>query len=469
MDATAMAQAVRDGELHPRELVDAACGSLAESAAVLHHLASERFDSARREADLLDTSAPFAGVPILLKDHLAAMAGEPLWSGSAYLKRRDHRAPTDAPLTAAIRRAGFVVCGRGTCSELAATPTSEPAAFPAVRNPWAPERVAGGSSGGSAAAVSCGAIPIAHGNDTGGSLRIPAAACGIVGFKPSRGLMPLAPLLAAIEPGLGLTSDFFLTRSVRDASALLRIFGGVGVRPTRVAGATIPSSLALRVGVHTSASNVGAVTDPVCVQAAERALTMLEGLGHHVVEARPAALDDPSLAAVTLPVVACAMAATVHRLTSEVGAPPAADELEPYTRAMIDIGSRTSFVDYVELLQPLRDFGNRVLHGWNDIDLLVTPTLAELPPPIGTYTDDQQPMWPMVRSAPEVSFTSPFNITGQPAISLPLWHDQRSGLPVGVQIVAAPGQDDALLRVAADLEEAVAWPVPPAFGRHPSR
>jgi amidase len=317
--------------------------------------------------------------------------------------------------------------------------------------------------------VSCGAVPVAHGNDTGGSLRIPASACGIVGFKPSRGRLPLDPLLAAVEPGLGLTSDFFLTRSVRDTSALLQTFGGGGGLPSRATGATATTSRSLRVGVHTSASNVGAVTDPVCVQAAERALAMLEELGHHVVDARPVALDDPSLAAVTLPVVACAMAATLHRMSSEVGTPPTADELEPYTHAMVGIGRGTSFVDYVELVQRLREYGERVLHGWNDIDLLVTPTLAELPPPIGTYTREQEPMWPMVRSAPDVCFTSPFNITGQPAISLPLWHDPRSGLPVGVQIVAAPGQDDALLRVAADLELAAAWPAHPTIGQHPAR
>jgi amidase len=392
-----------------------------------------------------------------------------VWSGSAYLARRDHRASADAPIATAIRNAGFVVCGRSTCSELAATPTSEPAAFPAVRNPWATERVAGGSSGGSAAAVACRAVPIAHGNDTGGSLRIPAAACGVVGFKPTRGRMPLDPLLAAVEPGLGLTSDFFLTRSVRDTSALLQVFGAAEPGALGATARAAPSSGELRIGVHTSASNVGIVTDPSCIAAVERALEMLEGFGHHIVETRPLALDDPGLAAVTLPLVACAMAGTLHRLTSEVGTPPAEDELEPYTRAMVEMGRRTSFVGYAEHLDRLRDYSNRVLHGWQGIDLLVTPTLAELPPPIGAFTRDGEPMWPMVRSAPQVCFTAPFNLTGQPAISLPLWHDEDSGLPVGVQIVGLPGHDETLLGVAAELEAAVPRPDPPTFGRQTDR
>lgn len=458
MDSRALARAIRAGELDPVELAAATCASLAATDASFHHLASERFDAALQEARDVDMSAPFAGVPILLKDHLAAMAGERLWSGSAYLSTRDHRASADAPITTAIRRAGFVVCGRSTCSELAATPTSEPAAFPAVRNPWAPERVAGGSSGGSAAAVSCGAIPVAHGNDTGGSIRIPAAACGVVGFKPSRGRMPLDPLVGAVEPALNLTTDFFLTRSVGDAIALFTLFAGDRdpTRTVRLAGSGPgPSPRTLRVGIHSSASNVGSVTDPACTRAAEHALGVLEHLGHVVVDDKPTALEDPILAAVTLPVVARAMAGTLDRLAAQVGTPPKDHELEPYTRAMVDLGRKTSFVEYLGLVDRLRDYSARVLRGWGEggIDVLVTPTLAELPPSVGTYTSAEDPLWPMIRSAPSVCFTAPFNVTGQPAISLPLWHDGGTGLPIGVQLIAAPGRDELLLELAAQLEQ----------------
>lgn len=464
LDATAQAELVRTGQVTPTELVEAAIARIERFDgplnSVIHHL--DEGARATAAGDLPD--GPFRGVPFAIKDLGATSAGDPYCGGNRALLEAGYRAPADTTLVARYRAAGLVFVGRTNTPEFGSLPTTEPEAFGPTRNPWDTSRSPGGSSGGAAAAVAAGLVPFAHASDGGGSIRIPASACGLVGLKPSQGRITMGP----IGDESGLSVQHAVTRSVRDCAALLDATAGPGIGDTVIAPPPARPYLAevgadpgrLRIGLKVSAATM---VDPECVAAARATATLLESLGHHVEETHPGALDDASFASRFSALWAAIMDLTIRRIGDMLGRPLREDEVEPVNWEMAARSAAASATDYAESLAAVSQFRRRLQGWWSEgWDLLVTPTMAARPWAIGELANDRvHPLRPMSRSGELVPFTPPFNTSGQPAISLPL-HWTPEGLPVGVQLVAAYGREDLLLRAAAQLEQAQPW-----ADRHP--
>ncbi len=463
LDATAQAQLVRGGEASPLELVDAAIATIEALDPQVNAVIHRQFERARDEAggDLPD--GPFRGVPYVLKDlDNSQQAGEPYHAGTRYLQRHGYVADADTELVRRFRAAGLVCVGRTNCPELGLLPTTEPLSSGPTRNPWDLERSVGGSSGGSGAAVAAGMVPLGHAGDGGGSIRIPASECGLVGLKPSRGRHTNAP---EGESWAGLVVRGVVSRSVRDTATALDVQAGPA--PGDWYQAPPPSRpYAEEVGADPGGLRVGWLVDdpagrvPVdseCVTAVEGTVALLEGAGHHVEASHPDGFDDAELGLWFGSAFGAWTARDLDQLEALVGVPIEEDDLEPATVALAEIGRSVTAVAYLEAQEHLQAWSRRVCRWWEDHDLLVLPTLPEPPPMLGEFGGTaEDPMAGASRSAPFVVFTAPFNITGQPVISLPM-HWTEGGLPVGVQLVAAYGREDLLLRVAAQLEQAQPW------------
>ncbi len=463
LDATAQAELVRRGELSPTELVESAIARAERVDALVNAIIHPRYERALTDAAAVDRSAPFAGVPMVVKDLGCPIAGEPHHQGTRALRDAGYVAPVDAALYRRFRAAGFVAIGRTNTPEWGSTITTEPLAYGPSRNPWDLGRSTGGSSGGSAAAVAAGVVAVGHGGDGGGSIRIPASCCGLVGLKASRARVSLAP--DGGESWAGFTIDGAITRSVRDAAAVLDAVAGYEpgdpyvapgfARPLRAEVGVDPGRL--RVGVLDHPLWSGSDGDPDCAAAVASAARLLAELGHEVEPAWPAALaDDIRRAYVT--VVAAWTAHDLAELEGLLGRPVGDDDLEPDNLALAEIGRGVSAADYLHAVNGLHAWSRRVLAWWHatdgrpGFDLLVTPTVAKPPPPLGYLTGPDSG----TRLREYLQFTSQFNVTGQPAISLPL-HWTEAGLPVGVQLVAGAYREDLLVRVAAQLEAAQPW------------
>ncbi|HLN43108.1 MAG TPA: amidase family protein [Acidimicrobiales bacterium] len=465
LDACALAELVRDGTASPAELVDDAVARIEKLNPELNAVIRTRFVEARREAagDLPD--GPLRGVPIVLKDLLCSMAGEEIHEGMQAVKKARYVADRDQELARRLRAAGMVVVGRTNTPELGILPTTEPAAYGPTRNPWDTARSTGGSSGGSAAAVASGMVPLGHANDGGGSIRIPASECGLVGLKPSRGRVPLGPEWGDVMGGL--VCELAVTRTVRDTAAVLDAVAGPApgdpyaappqerpyVDELRVAPGR------LHIGMQSAAFGGTVVTHPDCVAAVEGAAAVLESLGHGVEPAHVAALDAPEFIEAFLLVWSAGTAFDVdHHWPDRLGRPLTEDDVEPLTWALADAGRSASAADFLDARHKLQRISRQVAEWYEGgFDLLLTPTIAEPPPLLGQFDSTvDNPLHGLLRAAEVVPFTPAFNVTGQPAISVPLhWNGQ--GLPIGVQLVARYGREDVLLRVAAQLEEAVPW------------
>ena len=469
LDATAQADLVHRREATPTELVDAAIARIEAFDGELNSVILRRFDEARAEAASVaasDDDAPFRGVPIVVKDIVAQVAGMPYTAGTRPLQAAGFRARRDSYLVAALRRAGFVIVGKTNTSELGILPTAEPAAWGATRNPWDPTRSTGGSSGGTGAAVAAGLVPVGHGNDGGGSIRIPSSCCGLVGLKPSRGRISLGPDLAEINGGL--VAEHVLARSVRDSARILDLLHGerpgdpyVAPAPRRPYADEVGAPVErLRVRFFTRyPTPMGAIADshPACVAAVAAAARLLEGLGHDVAEGPIPALQHPEYVQRFLAVWAAGVAVDLENIGAIVGKPVTPDEVEPLTWALATMGRAVNGPAYALGWQFLRARAREVAAWYETADLWLTPTITQPPLPLGSFTSTpQDPMGAIFKAAELAPFTAPFNATGQPAISLPL-HVTADGLPVGVQLVAAYGREDLLLRVAAQLEAATPW------------
>lgn len=461
LDATAQAELVRSGEASATELVDAAIARIEAIDGELNAVVMRRFDKARVEAP--GASGPFAGVPFLTKDLRCATAGEPQTEGMAFLKHAGWRAQRSAHLAERFRAAGLVNLGRTNSPELGLVPTTEPVAWGPTRNPWDPARSPGGSSGGSAAAVAAGLVPCAHASDGGGSIRIPASACGLVGLKTSRGRVPVGP--GAGELTGFLSVQFVVTRTVRDAAALLDAVAGPAVGDPLIAPAperpftesALTPARALRIGLMTRTPGDRHPVDPECVAATERAAKLLEGAGHAVDVGHPPALDDPAWALLFGTVWGVNAATALAAWGDAAGRPVGEDEVEPATWAMAEIGRGVDAVQFVQAVNGIQEWGRAMAAWWSDHDVLLTPTLAEPPVPLGTFAATRAEPWKgSIRAGAFTPFTPPFNLTGQPAVSVPL-HETAGGLPVGIHLVAAYGREDVLLGLAAELETAAPW------------
>jgi amidase len=474
MDATAQAGLVRSGEASPAELVDAAIERVErlnpELNAVIHPL----FDEGRAAASNGLPDGPFRGVPFLFKDIGAMLAGQPFHMGMSLLKEIGFRAPIDSYLGQRFRDAGFATIGKTNTPELGILPTTEPRAYGPTRNPWDVERSAGGSSGGSAAAVASGMVPVAHANDGGGSIRIPASFCGLVGLKPTRQRISQGPIVG--DSLTGMVCELVLSRSVRDTAAVLDAVQGaapgdpyVAPPPARPYSDELDAEpQGLRIGLVTESAARIEIDQDAAV-AARDAGELLESLGHSVSEhsmAGVAAGDPDELVETFMTRWMGGQAATLDQLGRMLGREIRAEEVEPLTWALAEEGRRRSAGDYLNAV----DRHNLVTRLISmqldaDFDLLVTPTTGEAAPELGAFDDSgPDPLRAIRRAYRTAAFSGIFNATGHPAISLPLrWTD--SGLPIGVQLVAAHGREDLLIAVAAQLERARPWAdrTPPVF------
>ncbi|MGZ5363272.1 MAG: amidase, partial [Mycobacterium sp.] len=354
-----------------------------------------------------------------------------------------------------------VIAGRTNSPELGSVPTTEPVAWGATHNPWDTTRTPGGSSGGAAAAVASGMVPFAHASDGGGSIRIPASCCGLVGLKPSQGRITLGP----IRDESGLVVEHCVSRTVRDSAALLDATRGPGIGDTVIAPP--PTRLyveelgadpgRLRIGILDHHAQGGHVDNEV-IGATQSVGRLLESLGHHVEAAWPKALEDETIGAKFGAMWSANVGISQRRFSEQLGRPLEDGELEPMNWVQADYAKHFSAIDYALALSGVAQY-RRAMHSWwaEGWDLLLTPTVAELPLKLGTIVNDpENPMSPMRRAGEFVPFTPPFNTSGLPAVSLPLeW--TAEGLPVGVQLVAAYGREDVLIRIASQLEQAKPW------------
>ncbi|WP_205314858.1 amidase [Nonomuraea lactucae] len=457
LDAVGQARAVRDGQVSPRELVEAAIARVEARDGELNAVVHPRFERALAEAEHLPPGTPFRGVPILLKDLGWRQAGEPYSAGSRVLDGLEVK--RDGYGTARLRAAGFVVLGRTNTPEFGSTITTEPAAFGPTRNPHALGHSAGGSSGGSAAAVAAGMVAIATASDGGGSIRIPASLCGLVGLKPTRGRVSFGP--DGGEGWSGFSCPGFVTRTVRDTAAGLDLVAGFMPGDPYDAPA-LPRPLAEEVGADPGRLRVGFVTrhprgdvpeDPELTEAVTRAAGLLEVLGHDVRPGWPEALGQAEFPRRFGSIVANNMAAEIDSIGFWRGRPVELDELEPRNAELVRTGRGHGAVEHILAVQWIDSFRRRMASWWESgNDLLLAPSLGVAPFELGWIPPHDLSV-AGGRTAHAVAYTSPFNATGQPAISLPL-HVSRAGLPVGVQLIAAAGREDLLVRVAAQIETA---------------
>ena len=462
-DATGVAEAVRDGVVDAADVLAATAARFAERNPVVNAVIAERLDDARADVEAGLPDGPLSGVPFVVKNLGAQIAGLATTHGCSLWT--DAVAETDSELVARYRRAGLVLIGLTNTPEFGLNASTEPLLHGPTRNPYALSRSAGGSSGGTAAAVAAGIVPVGHGTDGGGSIRIPSAMCGLVGLKPSRGRVSTAPLHTLFASPQSVAHA--LTRSVRDSALLLDIGAGpVTGDPFVITPPERPyvdelnaDPEPLRIAFDTRTPS-GDDMHPDCVAAVEATASLLRHLGHSVAPARPAYPFEDVLLVLRTFFGVTAVARVDNRL-AELGRTLRDDDLEPFTRVVYDNAQGVLGSEVIVALQALERAAHRLGSFFADYDILLTATVAQPTPPLGLL--DVTDLESMSSKAGKYSaMTGAFNVTGQPALSLPLAHD-RDGMPIGVQLVAAFGREDLLLRVGAQLERAQPWSIRPMW------
>lgn len=465
VDATEQAAMVRRGDVSPVELVEAAIARVEALNPTVNAVIWTCYDDALEAARRHRAGPPLAGVPFLIKDIGANQAGLPAWLGNRLLRALDVRATEDTVLGARFRAAGLVTLGKSNLPELGSCPTTQPLANGATNNPWDVSRSPAGSSGGAAAAVASGMVPIAHANDGGGSTRLPASWCGLVGLKTTRGRMPTPDSISR------LVSELVVSRTVRDTAAVLdATHGHVEADLFHLSPPTRP--YATEVGQDPAPLRIGLLTDGgeydvdgACVVAAEEAARLLEGAGHHVQPVGGEVLFGGD-GSVNGRLWMAGIGLQVADLARRAGRPVTEDDVEGYNWTAAARGASLSALQWGQALATQQAWVRRVLDWFNDFDVLVSPTSGCPPLPTAELWPSDSSPWRMGRTYGRIGrFTLPFNVTGQPAISLPLgWTPE--GLPVGVQLVGHMGREDLLLQLAGWFEEAAPWAhrVPPTAG-----
>jgi len=457
-DAVGIAELIRSGQVSAAEVEAAARGAIAAVNPELNGLVGPLFERPLA----YDASGPLAGVPFLLKDLVCHAGGVTHECGSRLC--RGWTPPHDTDLAARFRGAGLAVLGRTATPEFGVNVTTESVVNGPTRNPWNTGRSPGGSSGGSAALVAAGAVPLAHANDGAGSIRIPASCCGLVGLKPTRGRVPPGP--DAAEPLMGFAIELGVSRTVRDTAALLDAVQGSGVgdkyeirppaRPYAEEVGADPGSL--RIALQTAPPS-GAAVDRECVGAAERIATELEGLGHRVSTGAPVIAASEYRRALTILYAACT-AAWVEAVGAICGSAPGPDTLEAATWATLEAGRRYSATELLWAESVCNTISRAVGAFFEEHDILLSPTLAAPPAPLGTI-DQNDPRrdgeeWLEFVFHTVAPFSSLYNLSGCPAVSLPLC-ESSTGLPIGIQLGARYGREDTLIRLASQLEAALPW------------
>lgn len=465
LDATAHADLISSGALSPSEAVEAAISRVEALNPTLNAVIHTDYERAREAAASTEPgSAPFAGVPFLIKDIGANQSGLPYWAGNQALKAIDYRADADTELGSRFRNAGLVTLGKTNLPELGSSPTTQPISCGPTNNPWDLSRSPSGSSGGSAAAVAAGMVPIAHANDGGGSTRLPAAWCGLVGLKATRGRVP------APDNTSRNLSELVVTRTVRDTARLLDAVQGP--TPADLFSIAPPDGPyadelgrevdPLRIALMTTAGPHAVDSD--CVEGAEITARVLEEQGHEI----EIVSDDVLLggdSSVNGRLWMAGLARRVEELGELAGRPLTEADVEPYNWTAAQRGKPLLATELAADQQRQQRWSADVVNWLLDYDVLITPTS---PTPALPTEDLEAPTvkpWKIAHVFARIgALTIPFNVTGHPAISLPV-HQTATGLPVGVQLVAGMGREDLLLRLSALLEQALPWSArrPPVF------
>lgn len=454
--ALEQARMIRDKELSPVELVDHYLERIERIDPDINSYVTVAADEAREAARAAEQAVaagsdlgPLHGVPVPIKDLFVTEGIRTTLSCRAlagYIP--DH----DDNVVSKIKRAGAIVIGKTNTSEFGSVPFTESALNGVTRNPWNKDRTAGGSSGGAAAAVAAGLAPVAHAADGGGSVRIPSSCCGLFGIKASRGRISSGPTIG--EHWHGFSQSGPIGRTVADAAALLDVMQGYTTgdpytapppeRPFVDEVGRDPGKL--KIGFTATNPNEIEV-HPDCVAAMMDAAGKLEALGHTVEGSAPPRWVDQSLQPQFVQLISTGTA-VLDFLPKE--------ELEPHNRYLIESAHEISSVTHMQAMVAMYGWTQQIVSWWDDFDILLTPTLAQPPLENGYVFSDDDPFMALVRSGLFIPFTPPFNITGQPAVSVPL-HWNAEGLPIGVQLAAAPYRDDLLIRLASQLEEAHPW------------
>lgn len=461
-DAVGTAAAVRNGETDAHTVTEQAIARIEQHNPRLNAVIHTRYEAALAEVAAGLPKGPLHGVPVLVKDLGTEVEGLPATGGSRLFA--DATARRDSELVARYRRAGAVVLGTTNTPELGLNASTEPVLFGPTRNPWSTDRSPGGSSGGSAAAVAAGMVPVAHASDGGGSIRIPAAACGLFGLKPSRGRVSPAPRPTTLS-GL-VSAHHAVTTSVRDSALLLDVVAGP--MPGDAYAAPAPAApfaeLArrdpgrLRIGLLTALPD-GPDVHPDCAGAAQAAALLCERLGHDVV--RTTARYRPADVGRTSGVLMGAdLVAQIDARLAELSRPLADDDIEPFTRVLYDTYRALPAADVSRALRRAQEIGWEVGAAFDRFDVLLSPTLAQPTPLLGTL-DTTVPESIYRHASVHSAFTSVYNVTGMPAMSVPFGRDGE-GMPLGVQFAAPLGGEGTLLALAAQLEREAPWGAPPA-------
>jgi amidase len=461
-DGLGLAKLVAQKDVTAQELADIALSAVKKVNPTINAVLQTLPEEAKSTIAEGVPRGAFTGVPFLIKEIVIHAKGVKCESGCALSK--DMTPTADTELMARFRRAGLVLAGTTQTPELGYSPTTEARLYGPVHNPWDTSRSAGGSSGGSSAAVAAGVVPIAHANDGGGSIRIPASCNGLVGLKPSRFRIPSGPDYGA-ELLFGLAIEFAVTRSVRDAAALLDAVAGSDIGAP---GLPLPPAQSYSDSINTAPRALkiawttqtpsGASSDPDCQLAVHETVRLLEELGHTLVEDAPRYEWEPFLGSMHILFLSF-IAASVHGIAAATGRVPGPDNLEAVTLASYEEGKRYTVVDLLGALALQNTVSRQVGAFFETVDLLLTPTTAQIARPLGELNQNRAGMTPTEWTHQVFSFgpfTPVFNTTGQPAISVPL-HFTKSGVPVGVQFAGRMGDEATLLQLAAQLEQARPW------------
>ena len=459
LDATDLAKMLRKKEIKAEELVEFTIQRIEEINPKLNAVVTPMFDEARKAARGPIPDGPFAGVPFLIKDLIASYQGVRMTFGTKNLQ--NYIADHDSELVRRYKKAGFITVGKTNTPELGLMPTTESRLLGPCRNPWNLNRTPGGSSGGSAAAVASGLVSVAHGNDGGGSIRIPASCCGIFGLKPTRARNPLGPDYGDLMSGLA--AEHVLTRSVRDSAATLDATMGVDIgdpycaplpkRPFKKEIGKDPGRLRI---AYWSKTFRGQTIDEDCQKALLDSVKLCSALGHDLIEMSPK-LDGRQLGRAFTVIWAASCAFNVDGIALITGQKPVADQYEPLTWELYQMGLKVNGSEYLFAVQTLQSISRQVASFFTDYDILLTPTLGEPPVLLGTFdspADDPLKGWR--RSGPFAPFTPICNATGQPAMSVPLYWN-KEGLPIGTHFMGRFGDEATLFRLGAQLEKARPW------------
>jgi amidase len=474
MDAIAQADLVRSRQVRAIELVEAAIERIEHRNPRLNAVIFNMYDQARKAAATWDAAINsgkqggqiFCGVPFLLKDLFAEYNGAPLNEGSRAVK--GYVSKVDSEIVRRHKAGGLIVTGKTNTCEFGLLPFTEPVLSGATLNPWNPGLTTGGSSGGSAAAVSAGIVPMAHGNDAGGSIRIPASCCGVFGLKPTRGRNPLGPLFG--ESAGGLVQEHALTRSVRDSAALLDVTSGPDIgdpysapprdRPYLEEVGRDPGQL--KIGFLTGVPDGWHEETTLhhdCKSAVQHAAVLCEGLGHIVEEANPEQFSDANIGKVYGRVFNAFTAHVFAYWEREFGREITEDQVEPLTWASYKRGLKLTAGNYLQSVEDMHRFARKIAHWYHEggYDLLLTPTMRIPPVAIGSFQPtNEEPMRWLDPTNSFVVFTRVQNMTGQPAMSVPLFWNAEN-IPIGVQFAGRFGGEDTLFRLAAQLEKTCPW------------